>query len=248
MLPPGLEFRSIGCARLGDMRTPGALLLVWIASLLGPQHAFAADAARGARLFRACMACHSVNPGEHMTGPSLAGVWNRKAGTAEGFGRYSDALKSSGVTWTQPNLDRWLADPERFIPGNAMTFPGLKKAPDRQDVIAYLRAVSEGKAAAPAQGGGMAMGRGAKPDLKRAPPEGRVTAIEHCRDTYTVRTADGRATKVWEYNLRFKTDSSKEGPDPGKPVIVGAGMQGDRASVVFARPGEISAFVKEGCS
>ena len=218
---------------------------------LASSSVFAADPARGAQVFRVCSACHSVRPGEHMTGPSLAGVWNRKAGSAADFHRYSDALKSSGVVWTQANLERWLADPERFVPGNAMTFPGLKKQADRDDVIAYLRAVSEGKApAAGAQrgmmGGGMMMG-GVKGDLKRAPPEGQVVAITHCGDTYAVKTADGKLQKVWEYNLRFKTYSSVQGPHPGKPVIVGAGMQGDRASVVFAGPGEISPFVKEDC-
>ena len=74
-----------------------------------------------------------------------------------------------------------------------------------------------------------------------------MTAISHCADTYTVKTADGKSDKVWEFNLRFKTDSSELGPRPGKPVIVGAGMQGDRASVVFAAPSEISTFIKDAC-
>jgi len=92
--------------------------------------------------------------------------------------------------------------------------------------------------------GGMQAGR---PDLKEAPPEGRVVALEHCRDAYTVKTADGKTSKIWEFNLRLKTDSSALGPRPGKPVIVGAGMQGDRASVVFATPTEIGSFIKESC-
>ena len=86
-----------------------------------------------------------------------------------------------------------------------------------------------------------------KVDLKKAPPHAQVTAVSHCRDTYTVNTSDGKANKVWEFNLRFKTDSTALGPPSGKPVIVGAGMQGDRASIVFASPREISAFVKESC-
>ena len=86
-----------------------------------------------------------------------------------------------------------------------------------------------------------------KADLKRAPPAGRVVSIGYCGDTYAVKTADGRTTKVWEFNLRFKTDSSKDGPLPGKPIIAGAGMQGDRASVVFASPREISEFIKPAC-
>jgi cytochrome c len=53
---------------------------------------------------------------------------------------------------------------------------------------------------------------------------------------------------VWEFNLRFKTDSSALGPQPAKPVIVGAGMQGDRASIVFAAPNEIGTFVRRECA
>ena len=74
-----------------------------------------------------------------------------------------------------------------------------------------------------------------------------MRSIKHCGDAYTVETADGRKQKVWEFNLRFKTDSSKLGPSPGKPVVIGAGMQGDRASVVFASPAEISSFIKQAC-
>ena len=84
-------------------------------------------------------------------------------------------------------------------------------------------------------------------DLKTAPPAGQVRSIKHCGDTYTVETADGKAEKVWEFNLRFKTDSSKLGPAPGKPVVVGAGMQGDRASIVFASPREISESIQQTC-
>jgi cytochrome c len=86
-----------------------------------------------------------------------------------------------------------------------------------------------------------------KPNLKEAPPAGQVRSIRYCSDTYTVETADGKSEKVWEFNLRFKTDSSKLGPRPGKPVVLGAGMQGDRASVVFSNPAEISTFIKESC-
>jgi cytochrome c len=115
-------------------------------------------------------------------------------------------------------------------------------------VIAYLHAVSEGKAPAPkGRGGGMMNMQSPKENLRKAPPEGQVASITHCKDTYTVKTADGKVNKVWEFNLRFKTDSSNLGPQPGKPVIVGAGMQGDRASVVFTAPSEISRFITEQC-
>jgi cytochrome c len=124
-----------------------------------------------------------------------------------------------------------------------MTFPGIKEAKDRRDVIAYLKAVSEGKA--PGDGRGMTGMRREKLDLRKAPDGGLVTAITHCGDSYTVGTADGKSQKIWEFNLRF--NSSKLGPLPGKPVSVGAGMHGDRASVVFASPKEISEFIKQSC-
>jgi cytochrome c len=214
----------------------------------GPAHAVG-DPVRGATVFQACAACHSTTPGEHLTGPGLAHIWGRKAGTVEGFHRYSDAMKHVDFVWTEDKLDRWLTNPESLIRGTSMTFAGLRERSARQDVIAYLKAVSEGKAPATAQGrGGMMMNmRPSKEDLKKPPPEGRVTALSHCGDTYTVTTADGKDNKVWDFNLRFKTDSSALGPQPGKPVIIGAGMQGDRAFIVFAAPGEISGFIKESC-
>jgi cytochrome c len=221
-----------------------AVLLAW---LVGLAHG-AGDPARGSRVFGQCMACHSVAPGEHMTGPSLARVWNQKAASAEGFSRYSEALKRADVVWSEATLDAWLATPEKFLPGTSMTFPGIKDAKDRQDVIAYLRAVSEGKAPQARQGGrGMAGMSREKLDLRKAPAEGQVIAITQCGDTYTLATADGKSQRIWEFNLRLKTDSSKFGPLPGKPVVVGAGMQGDRASVVFASPKEISEFIKQSC-
>src|SRR5258706_2271062 len=208
----------------------------------------AGDAGRGAQLFRQCAACHSMQPGEHMTGPSLARLLGHKAGTADGFARYSEALKRSGVTWSEATLDQWLASPEKLVPGNAMTFPGIKERQVREDLIAYLKAVGENKAPPAAEGrAGMKGMARSKLDLKNAPAAGQVRSIKYCGDTYTVETADGKVEKIWEFNLRFKSDSSKLGPAPGRPVVVGAGMQGDRASIVFASPKEISETIKPTC-
>jgi len=221
--------------------------ILWLAMLLSFSAIGAGDAARGAQLFRQCAACHSIVPGEHMTGPSLAHVWNRKAASSEDFRRYSEPLKRSGITWNDAALDAWLASPEKLVAGNGMTFPGVRDDQARQDLIAYLKAVDGEKAPPAGKGGGMkGMGR-TRVDLKKAPLAGQVRSIRYCRDTYSVETADGKTEKIWEFNLRFKSDSSKLGPAPGKPVVVGAGMQGDRASVVFASPGEVSGFIKESC-
>lgn len=207
----------------------------------------AGDATRGAAVFQACAACHSISPGVHLTGPSLADVWQHKAASVAGFSRYSDAIKGAGIVWNDDTLNKWLANPDALIPGTSMTFPGLQDAAARQDVVAYLKAISEGTApAAPQRRGGM-MAEPTRPNLKQAPPQGQVTAINHCGDGYAIKTGDGKVSKVWEYNIRFKTDSSQFGPERGKPVIIGAGMQGDRASVIFAMPSEISNFIKESC-
>ena len=203
----------------------------------------AGDAERGAKLFAQCMACHSTSPGEHLTGPSLAHVYGRKAASAEGFRRYSEALQKSRVVWNEATLDKWLADPEALVPGTTMTFPGIKDPGRRADLVSYLRAVSDGHA--PQAAAGRMSPR--RLDLKTAPPEGRVTAVSHCGDTYAITTADGQTQKIWEFNLRIKSDSSPLGPKAGEPVVVGAGMRGDRASLVFASPAEISAFIKRSC-
>lgn len=224
-------------------------LLFVLSILLSGITLAAGDPDHGAAVFRACNACHSVEPDEHMTGPSLSHVWGRKAGTAAGFARYSDALKNANVVWGEHTLDKWLRDPAKFIPHNDMTFPGIEGSKDRRDVIAFLKAVSEGRGPAPSQkegGMGMMMGR-AKMDLKKADAKMQVVSVEYCGDTYIVKTAAGRTHKFWEFNLRLQTDSSKYGPPKGKPVIVGTGMMGDRAAVVFSAPREISSFIKESC-
>ena len=181
-----------------------------------------------------------------MTGPSLAELWNRKAGGLPSFVRYSPALKSSGIIWDDKTLDEWLRDPQQFMPGNTMTFLGVKDARQRADLLAFLKqATQPGRApSAIAQRG---VGGGAVPNLKKLDPDKRVQKITHCRDTYRVTTVDGRTRDFWEQNLRFKTDISDDGPQKGAPAIVGAGMMGDRADVIFATPEEISGFISEEC-
>jgi cytochrome c len=225
------------------------LVVAAIASSAPSLGAEPGDADRGAQLFgRACAACHSLQPGRSKTGPSLASVVGRQAGALPEFHRYSPALKGSGVTWDLAALDTWLTDPQTFIPGNRMPFRGIPDAQARADIIAFLAEPASEQATAREGGMGGMMGGGDElPDLKLAGPENQVTAIRHCGDTYTVATADGQEEPFWEFNLRFKTDGSDRGPTPGKPVIVGTNMSGDRAAVVFAAPAEISPFIQPGC-
>jgi cytochrome c len=207
----------------------------------------APDAARGRQVFgQACVACHSLEPNKNMTGPSLSGIMGRKAGSLASFLRYSPALKSSGITWNDKTLNAWLKDPKALISGNRMMFPGLPDEQTRGDIVAFLKEAAQPGQAAPTMQGMMGMGAGV-PNLKSVPASEQVKDIIYCGDTYTVTTADGQTVQFWERNLRFKTDSSAEGPPKGLPAIVGAGMVGDRSSVIFAAPEEIGQFVKRRC-
>ena len=99
------------------------------------------DAAHGKTIFAQCQACHSIEAGKNMIGPSLAAVIGRKAGSIVGFA-YLNANKNSGITWTAEKLFQYLEKPQRVVPGTRMTFAGLPKAQDRADVIAYLKSTS----------------------------------------------------------------------------------------------------------
>jgi cytochrome c len=234
------------------MNSFGMISLATIA-LLSPALAQQGDASRGQRDFRACVACHSLEPDRNMTGPSLANLWGRRAGSLPSFERYSDALKSSGIIWDDRALDGWLTDPESMVPDNEMPFEGIKDAPVRADLLAFLKeATKPGAPQQTAQQGGMKgmggmMGGGPDPNLKKLEPGIQVKSISYCHDTYRVTTADGKTRAFWERNLRFKTDSSKDGPEKGSPAIMPAGMMGDRASVIFAAPEEINKMIEARC-
>jgi len=210
----------------------------------------AGNPAQGQRIFGACAACHSLQPAENMTGPSLAGMWNRKAGSLASFSRYSPALQSANIVWDDKTLDEWINDPQHLVPGNEMTFAGIKDARQRADLLAFLKEATQ-PGASVAQGGQMGgmsgMGGGRVPNLKHLDPENRVEAITYCKDTYTITTANGQTRRFWERNLRLKTDASGDGPEKNAPALVGAGMAGDRADVIFADPSEIVSFIVNRC-
>jgi cytochrome c len=218
---------------------------------------FAADgsAARGQRAFGACAACHSLQPDQNMTGPSLADLWGRKAGSLASFDRYSPALKSANIVWNDKTLDEWIEEPQHLVPSNQMTFDGIKDARQRADLLAFLKQATQPGASVAQQGGRMGsmggmggmMGGGQIPNLKAFDPAERVQEISYCKDTYTITTANGETRKFWERNLRLKTDASGDGPEKNAPALVPAGMMGDRADVIFADPSEISGFIVSKC-
>jgi cytochrome c len=99
----------------------------------------AGDAANGEKIFKKCKGCHALEAGKNKMGPSLAGVIGRPAGTAEGFAKYSEAIKGSGVVWDDAALTSFLAKPKEFIPENKHKLAGFKNEGDIADVIAYLK-------------------------------------------------------------------------------------------------------------
>jgi cytochrome c len=111
-----------------------ALLLLQAGTALAEE----GDPAKGKQVFAKCQVCHSIEAGVNKIGPSLHGVYGRKAGTLAGY-NYTDAMKNSGFTWDEASLNTYLTNPRKVVPGTRMVFVGLPKEQDRLNVIAYLK-------------------------------------------------------------------------------------------------------------
>jgi cytochrome c len=105
-------------------------------------HAATGDPAHGAQIYQRCQLCHSIK--HDLVGPRHLGLFGRKAGSIAGY-PYSTAMKSSGITWSEDTLNRFLSGPQAFVPGTRMTFTGLPDEQDRADVIAYLKEATKPK-------------------------------------------------------------------------------------------------------
>lgn len=96
------------------------------------------DPALGQKIFAKCQVCHSLEAGTNKLGPSLHGLIGRHSASIANF-NYSPAMKNANVTWDPPTLDTYLTSPKTMVPGTKMLFPGLPKAEDRANLIAYLK-------------------------------------------------------------------------------------------------------------
>jgi cytochrome c len=134
-LTSGRNIRPL--ARTGAHRRAGFLVaLTAVLAIEHPAPSLAAgDAAHGAKVYQDCMICHSLDKNE--IGPKHRNVFDNRAGNVPDYD-YSAALRASNIVWNETTLDKWLTDPQAFVPGTKMTF-SVDDAQDRADVIAYLK-------------------------------------------------------------------------------------------------------------
>ncbi|MGI9381680.1 MAG: c-type cytochrome, partial [Methyloligellaceae bacterium] len=177
----------------------GAILAILVA-LAGDARAEGPDdpaerVKRGAVAYRVCSSCHSLRPGVHLSGPSLAGRWGRKAASVGDYGRYTEALTKADLVWDTDGLNAWLAGAQVLVPGTTMTLRGIADEGARADLIAFLRVAMAERGAVKVVTSGLLTERTAAgqvpPDLSELGADYRIRAIRHCRDAYYITTAGG---------------------------------------------------------
>lgn len=130
----------------------------------------AGDAEKGKKLAKKCTACHTLTEGgKNRLGPNLFNILDKPAGKVEGY-KYSDEMKSSGITWDQSTFLDFIAKPRKVVKGTKMSFSGLKKATQRADLLAYFETLRSGDSA---QG------------LIGNVEDGKKVAVKHCNVCHT---------------------------------------------------------------
>lgn len=134
-----------GAAPLPSAATLGEQVILAAEEYLASPPYADANRSRGDKQAQICRACHSLEQGgPHMIGPALYGFFGKKVGSRSGF-EYSTVMRNADFVWTPEALNAWLAQPGRFLPGNRMTFAGVQRQSDRDDLIAYLLEVTTRK-------------------------------------------------------------------------------------------------------
>lgn len=135
---PPLSYRLVHWKANLNQSDRDALTALVSAGSVEPAPNRSGDAERGRSLFnRRCSGCHALDADRE--GPRLRDVYGRRAGSVSSF-HYSSAIRTSGVTWTEASLDRWLSDSDSMLPGNAMGF-SVPKPQERSDIIAFLKSL-----------------------------------------------------------------------------------------------------------
>ena len=134
-MPSHIDLFAARATRIVSLLLLGAFACAAACAQPGAAPLAAGDPARGKALYQGCESCHSID--ENDVGPKHRGLVGRKAGSVKDY-VYSPALKSSGLTWGEANLDRWLVNPSAMVPGTKMFFR-IEDAQARADLIAYLK-------------------------------------------------------------------------------------------------------------
>ena len=101
------------------------------------------SAAEGAKVFKKCAACHSINEGgSNKIGPALWGVLGRSVGSVPDY-KYSKAMAAHGKNWSFEEMNGFLIKPKDWIKGTKMSFAGLKDSKERAAVILYMNGNSD---------------------------------------------------------------------------------------------------------
>lgn len=114
------------------------ILALGVAAAIAVSSGSAMAASKGAKLFKKkCGTCHTMEEGKHKVGPSLAGIIGRQAGTTS-FKKYK-ALKGATFTWDEENIDKWIANPKKFIGKPTAMTAKIKKEKERKLIIGFLK-------------------------------------------------------------------------------------------------------------
>ena len=99
------------------------------------------DPEKGEKTFRKCKSCHALEVGKNKVGPTLYDIYGSVAGKVKGF-KYSKAMASSDIIWEEEALKGFLENPKKYLPGTKMSFSGLKKKSQRENVVAYFKSLN----------------------------------------------------------------------------------------------------------
>lgn len=127
------------------MRKKIVLFAAAFAAVLAAQPAVAGDEKLGQKVFRKCKACHAVGESaKNKIGPQLNDLFGRTAGSLEGY-KYSKAMLAKGtegLVWDEESLTGFLNKPKKYLPGTKMSFGGIRKPADMENLLAYLKLFS----------------------------------------------------------------------------------------------------------
>jgi cytochrome c len=136
--PKSIDIRIIDEEAMKKLSIAATFIVLTLAS----GTAVATDANKGKKVFNKCKACHTMKAGKNKIGPSLHGIMGRKAASVPKF-KYSKAMKASGLTWDDKTLRKFLKKPKKLVKGTRMSFAGIKKQKQMDNLMAYLKKTSK---------------------------------------------------------------------------------------------------------